>query len=187
MWALQINRKYLLWIVLALGLADAAFLYFATRPRLPEVVLDGFATSVILDGPGEIGISVYLDEKRQWRTPDGKLADLAFLVELTIPNIDGPDYSIMVEQPKRWTFGDALTAIRSAARDGVCNIIIVDREMTITRRSDSNRVEVPFLEIAEFSQSTNEPLKPCLTDPIIERRLANTSQGYLRAHQDDRN
>jgi hypothetical protein len=185
--ALRINRKHLLWIVLALGLANVAFLYFATRPKLPEVVLEGSQGSLILDGAGEIGIFVYLDEKRQWRTPDGKLADLAFLVELTIPNIDGPDYSISVEQPKRWTFGDALAAIRSAARDGVCNIIIIDREMISTRLSDSNRVEVPLLEIAEFSQSTNGPLKPCLTDPIIKRRLANASQGYLKAHQDDGN
>jgi biopolymer transport protein ExbD len=181
---LRLNRKHILLIVLALLLANVVFFYVKTRPKPPDVVLQQSLTWILWDKADRPENPVHLDKKGQWRIQDGKLANLASLAELTIPNIDSPNYWITVEQQKQWTLGDVVKTIRAASTKGICNLAVLDREMLSVDHPNVDRAEVPVLTVAKYSKYEGGPLTPCVTDPVINRRYVRAEKEYNRGRRD---
>lgn len=163
-----------------LTLANLVFFYIKTRPKPPDVILEQSLVSVRLEKPDSIVPSVYLDKDHQWRSRDGTSVKLPRTVWPVFGNIDGPSHWILVEQGKRWTLPDVLLTIRSAARDGVCNLVIVDREMGNHNNPKDERPDLPVLTVAEYSPKAGEPLQRCVSDPIIAKRYLEAEKDYRR-------
>jgi hypothetical protein len=180
---LRLNRKYILLIALALVLANLVFFYVKTRPKPPDVVLE-ISLWRHFSQTDRTEEWVHLDRKNQWRTQDGKLANLARLASLTIPNMDSPDYSILVEQQTRWTLGDVVKAVRASAAKGICNLTILDRELRSVDNPKSDHAVVPVLTVVKYSKHQGGPLTPCVTDPVILQRYETAEQEYNRGRRD---
>ena len=180
---LRLNRKYILLIVLALLLANLVFFYVKTRPKPPDLVVE-ISLWLDLSQADRTEKWVHLDRSGQWRTQDGKLANLASLAELTIPNIDGPDYSILVEQKTRWTLGDVVKVVRASAAKGICNSTILDRELLSVDNPKSDRAVVPVLTVVKYSKHQGGPLTSCVTDPVILQRYEKAEKEYNRGRRD---
>jgi hypothetical protein len=180
---LALNRKFLVITALALLAANAAFLYCKTRPPKPEVMMGPSPMWVRSEDPELSWGTVHRDKDGQWRTEDGSRANLASTTSLTIPNIDGPDYWIYVEQQKRWTLADVLSTIRAAAKEGICNLVVVDREMTGQINPKDNHLDLPVPTVAEYSKEAGGALQPCVSDPRIAQRYEVAEQEYRRSRQ----
>ncbi len=177
---MRLNWKYNLLIALALLLANLAFFYLKTLTKAARLFLEQSLTWVHLSKADRTKNWLHLDRKGQWRTRDGKLANLVLLARLTIPNIDGPSYWIDVEQQQQWTFGNVVKTIRAASIKGICNLAIRDREMLSLHNPNADRAEVPVLTVAEYSKSQGGPLTRCVTDPIIIQRYDDAEKEYNR-------
>jgi hypothetical protein len=183
---LALNRKTLQLTALAFFLADVLYVFAKPRQGALEIVLDQSLSYELLDRFGKTSNSVQLDEHLHWRTQDGKLGKIAKLAQLTVPNIDSPSYSLLIEQSKPWTFGDAIKVIRKASQEGVCNVIIVDRDMVDPDNASSDYVILPWFTVVAFSPIKGEPVQPCLTDPILENRYKKAVKEYDRMNLDSK-
>jgi hypothetical protein len=173
--------------VLALALANMAFFYFKTRPKPPEIVLEQTLSWLYFEDPADFKNAVHLDSSHQWRNRNGEKANLVLLADLAVPNIDGPEYSISVEQRNRWTIGDMIENVRSAAKEGICNLVILDKEMRGHEKPKSKFAEVPYLTVTDFSSQQGGPLKPCLTDAALDQRIARAIEKYEKRQQKSQN
>jgi hypothetical protein len=180
---LQLNRKYLVFIASALLVANAAFLYVKTRPQKPAVIMEASPMWVRSDEPESKWDAVHIDKEGQWRTQEGNRANLALITPLTIPNSDSPSYWIYVEQQERWTLAHVLATIRAAAKEGICNLVVVDREMAGQINPNDNQLDLPVLTVAEYSKEAGGALQPCVADPRIAQRYEVAQQEYRRSRR----
>jgi hypothetical protein len=124
---LKRRRKLLFVLFFGVLAIDLAYLYAKTRPPEPEMVFDfdGNYTVAGWNDPAEIKNAIYLRSDGRWTLKSGKVVNPINVADLTIPNIDSPDYQVWVNSRQPITAGYTVKAVRSLAKLGVCNFVIL--------------------------------------------------------------
>ena len=175
------RRKILLTLIVALFVANLAYLYAKTRPLEPIAVIDfsGNHTVAIWDDPASIKNAIYLRSDGKWSLWSDRVVNPVDAADLTIPNTDSPHYWVWVNARLPMTFGHFLESIRSLAKRGVCNSVI----MADTEVSGRKWRERSVLTLDQYSERTGRPLQKCRTSRAIDKRYDKAEAVYRLTKQ----
>lgn len=160
---------------------DLAYLYAKTRPPEPDMVFDfnGNYTVAGWDDPAEIKNAIYLRSDGLWTLKSGKVVNPINVADLTIPNIDSPDYWVWVNSHQQITAGYAVKSVRSLAKLGVCNLVVLGKTEPSRDAFPSSSV----LTLDMWSDRPGNPLQKCKTSPAITKRYDVAAAEYKRTNK----
>jgi hypothetical protein len=174
-------RKFLIALALILVTANVGFIYVKTRPMKPDVIFDFTGNYAVesWDTSALISNAIYLQSGGQWTLRNGNEVDPVKAASLTIPNIDSPEYWVLVDAPQAFTFGYAIEALRSLAKLGICNVVFLAN----SRPEEEGMQSSSVLSLDGISEANSKPMKKCQDSELIEQRYNNAAAEYERTRK----
>jgi len=164
-------RKPLVVIVILLFAVNLYFVHQKSRPIQPEIMMDSITTFGLFVENGQEREFPRMGSENKWYVGKEPLLDPLKKVQYTVPNADGPDYTISIFAKKEASFGDFIRTSRALCRLGILNFFFVNTEF-----SKKSQTDFPLLMLEKVMDESNGTYRMCETNHEIlfnyDRKIA---------------